>query len=121
RYLEDPNQLKLDFPGSDDAATGLAEAIDEVRSEVVIEQTIPAHTRRQRRPRREQLPEHLPRYEVEAPVSEDIKHCAQHGERKVIGYDVVETLEFERPKLRVRQTKYPKYVCENEPACGVAS
>ena len=121
RYLEDPNQLKLDFPGSDDAAAGLAEAIDEARSEVVIEQTIPAHTRRQRRKRREQLPEHLPRYEVEAPVSEDMKHCPQHGERKVIGYDMVETLEFERPKLRVRQTKYPKYVCENEPDCGVAS
>lgn len=107
RYLEDPNQLKLDFPGSDDAAAGLAEAIDEARSEVVTEQMIPAHTRRQRRPRREHLPEHLPRYEVEAPVFEEMKHCPQHGERKVIGYDVVETLEFERPKLRVRQTSIP--------------
>jgi transposase len=125
RYLEDPNQLKLDFPNSDDgadAAAGLAQAIDESRSELVLEQTIPEHTRRVRlRPRREQLPEHLPRYEVEAPVAEELKHCPQHGERKLIGYDVVETLEFERPKLRVRQTKYPKYACEDQPDCGVAS
>lgn len=125
RYLEDPNQLKLDFPGSEaaaDAAAGLAQAIDESQAEIVLEQTIPEHTRRVRlRRRSEQLPEHLPRYEVEAPVSEEVKHCPQHGERKIIGYDVVEKLEFERPKLRVRQTKYPKYACENQPDCGVAS
>lgn len=123
RYLEDPNQLKLDFPGSEaaaDAAAGLAEAVEE--AEIVLEQTIPEHTRRRRlKPRQEKLPDHLPRYEVEAPVSDEIKHCPTHGARQLIGYDVVETLEFERPKLRVRQTKYPKYACEAQPECGVAS
>jgi transposase len=125
RYLEDPNQMKLDFPASEDAAdaaAGLAQAIDESQAEIVVELTIPEHQRRVRlRRRQEQLPEHLPRYEVEAPVPEELKHCPQHGERKLIGYDVVETLEFERPKLRVRQTKYPKYACEDQPTCGVAS
>ena len=125
RYLEDPNQMKLDFPGSEeaaDAAAGLAQAVEESQAQIVVEQTIPEHTRRVRlRPRHEQLPEHLPRYEVEAPVCDEVKHCPQHGERKIIGYDVVETLEFERPKLRVRQTKYPKYVCQDQPDCGVAS
>jgi transposase len=87
------------------------------------EQTVAGYTRRRkaRRPRQERLPEHLPRYEVEAPVPEDVKHCPTHGERKVIEYDRVETLEFERPKLRVRVTKYPKYVCPAQPECGVAS
>jgi transposase len=119
RYLEDPRQLKLDFgntPEAADAAAGLAEAVEE--AELVVAE----HKRRKRvpkKPRSEQLPEHLPRYEVEAAVPEDVKHCAEHGQRKLIGYDRVETLEFERPKLKVRVTLYPKFVCENQPACGV--
>lgn len=125
RYLEDPNQLQIDFGNSNaaaDAAAGLATAIEESQAEIVIEQTIPEHTRRRRyRPRNERLPEHLPRYEVEAPVPDDLKHCPLHGVRKLIDYDVVETLEFERPKLRIRVTKYPKYVCQDQPQCGVAS
>lgn len=119
RYLEDPNQLKLDFgntPEVADAAAGLAEAVEE--AEIVVA----AHKRRRhvpRQPRNEQLPEHLPRYEVEAPLPDDVKHCAEHGQRKLIGYDRTETLEFERPKLKVRVTLYAKYICENEPRCGV--
>jgi transposase len=120
RYLEDPNQLKLDFgntPEVADAAAGLAEAVAE--AEIIIA----AHKRRRhvpRKPRNEQLPAHLPRYEVEAPVPDDVKQCAEHGARKLIGYDRTETLEFERPKLKVRVTLYAKYICENEPTCGVA-
>jgi transposase len=120
RYLEDPSQLTLDFPNSEDAAAGLAAAIEE--AETGLQQTIPEHTRRRRlKPRQEKLPDHLPRYEVEAAVPDEVKHCPTHGERKIIGYDVVETLEFERPKLRVRRTKYPKYACADQPDCGVAS
>jgi transposase len=120
RYLEDPNQLKLDFgdtPEMADAAAGLAAAVEE--AELVVAE----HKRRRRvprKPRSEKLPEHLPRYEVEAPTPDDVKHCVEHGERKLIGYDRTETLEFERPKLKVRVTCYPKYACEKEPACGVA-
>lgn len=116
RYLGDPNQMKLDFGDSDDvsdAAEGLAQAVEE--------QTVKEHTRRRRKPRNEKLPKHLPRYEVEADVPDEVKHCSEHGPRKLIGYDTTETLEFERPKLRVRVTKYPKYICEGSPECGVAS
>ncbi len=120
RYLNDPNQLRLDFKGTDDAADaaeGLAQAVEEAGLPVK------AHVRRRsgRKPRSEALPEHLPRYEVEAGIPEGLKHCPQHGERTLIGYDSVETLEFERPQLRVRVTKYPKYACHNHPDCGVAS
>lgn len=120
RYLEDPNQLKIDFGGGEDAADaaeGLAQAIEE--KEIII----PEHTRRDRRrkPRNEKLPAHLARYEVEAEVPDAQKHCPQHGERILVGYDETETLEFERPKLRVRVTKFPKFACQNQPECGIAS
>ena len=114
RYLNNPNQLRLDLKDTDgaaDAAEGLAEAVEE------SSQPVRPHTRRRpgRKPRSEALPEHLPRYEVEAAVPEDVKQCVEHGERALIGYDSVESLEFERPKLRVRVTKYAKYACIGDP------
>ncbi len=118
RYLDDPNQLKLDFGDSADAADaaeGLSQAVEEAGV------TVKAHKRLPRKPRNDKLPDHLPRYEVEAKLPDEMKRCLEHGERKLIGYDRVETLEFERPKLRVRVTKYPKYACEGSPECGVAS
>ena len=119
RYLPDPSQLRIDFGDTldaADAASGLAEAVAESG------QRVKEHVRRKKRgPRSEELPAHLPRYEVEAEAPEQVKHCPEHGERKLIGYDATETLEFERPKLRVRVSKYPKYACENQPQCGVAS
>jgi len=120
RYLDDPNQLRLDLGDTvdaADAAEGLTQAVEEARVPVR------AHVRRRhvRRPRSEALPAHLPRYEVEARVPEPVRYCPGHGERTLIGYDRVETLEFERPKLRVRVTKYPKYACPSDAACGIAS
>ncbi len=120
RYIHDPNQLRLDFKDTDDAADaaeGLAQAVEEAG------QPVQAHVRRRpgRKPRNEALPEHLPRYEVEASVPEHVKHCPHHGERTRIGYDSVETLEFERPKLRVRVTRFPKYACPDHADCGIAS
>jgi transposase len=120
RYINNPNQLRLDFQDTDDAADaaeGLAQAVEEAGI------AIKAHVRRRhaRKPRNEALPEHLPRYEVVASVPDDLKQCPQHGERTLIGYDSVETLEFERPKMRVRVTQYPKYVCNGHADCGVAS
>jgi transposase len=120
RYREDPGQLKLDFgntPEAGDAAEGLAAAVEEAEEILVKE-----HKRRLRKPRKardESFPAHLPRYEVTLETPPEAKHCAQHGERKCIGYDCQETLEFERPKLKVRVTRIPKYACEGQPACGV--
>jgi transposase len=123
RYLHNPDQLRLDFHNTDDAAdaaAGLAEALEEAHPQE--EQIIPEHTRRRpRRQRQENLPEHLPRIVVEAEAAPEVIECATHGPRKLIGYDEVETLHFERPKLWVQVTRYPKYVCEGEGECGVAS
>lgn len=118
RYLNDPNQLKLDLGDDDnaaDAAEGLAQAVEEAG------RPVKGHVRHARKPRNESLPENLSRYEVEADVPEDVKNCSEHGPRKLIGHDTTETLEFERPKLRVRVTKYPKYACPQDAKCGVAS
>jgi len=119
RYVEDPNQLKLDFGGTPEAAEaaeGLAEAVEE--AEIIVA----AHKRRLRKPRKprsEAFPAHIPRYEVMAKTADDVKHCTTHGERTVIGYDRQETLEFVPPKLKVRVTVIPKYACQGAPECGV--
>ena len=85
RYLDNPDQLRLDFPQIPEAAAAaesLAEALQQAANELALSAAnqivVPEHTRlkhRPRAPRREQLPEHLPRYEVEAPVAEDVKTC----------------------------------------------
>jgi hypothetical protein len=61
----------------------------------------------------------VPRHGRSSAGGQAEQHCAQHGPRQVVGYDLTETLEFERPKLRVRVTKYPKFVCQDQPQCGV--
>ncbi len=120
RYLGHPDQLRIDFgdtPGAADAAEGLKDAIEESEPIVITYTRCP---RRPKKTRNEQLPEHLPRYEVVVEAPDDVKHCEQHGERQLIGHDRVETLEFERPKLRVRVTLFPKYACVNQPDCGLS-
>ena len=106
RYREDPDQLKLDFgntPEAADAAEGLAAAVEEAEEIIVKE-----HKRRRHKPRKardESFPAHLPRYEVTLRSARGSEALRQHGERKLIGYDRQETLEFERPKLKVRVTR----------------
>jgi transposase len=48
------------------------------------------------------------------------RECPEHGPKQLIGYDSVETLVFERPRLWVRVRKYAKYACVSEPKCGVS-
>ncbi len=114
---DDPDQQQLDFgddPAMQDGLTDAAAEQAEVSEEFFV--------RRKKQPRKvrnEQLPAHLPRYEVIAPTTPDQEQCATHGERQLIGYDTTETLEFERPKLRVRVTKYPKFACPGHAQCGV--
>ncbi len=124
RYINDPNQMKLDFGASDDvadAAEGLSQAVEEARAVEDAGVIVKEHKRRPRKPRNGTFPEHIERYEVVAELPDAMKDCVEHGRRKLIGHDCVETLEFERPKLRVRVTKYPKYICEGSPECGVVS
>ena len=120
RYIDNPDQLRIDFGDTDeaaDAAAGLGEAVEEV---------IVSEHKRRKRPLKsnDKLPEHLPRTEVIAAVPDSVKHCEQHGERTLLPesmWDVTETLIFGRPKLSVLVTKYPKYACQDQPECGIGS
>jgi transposase len=117
RFVEDPNQMKLDWGDASEAKDALADAVAEAQT--IVQEFTVRRTLRPKRPRNEQLPDHLPRYEVPLPVPEEVANCPEHGPRKQIGEDRIETLEFQRPKLRVRVTVVPKFACEHEPFCGV--
>jgi len=119
RQIDDPAQQKLDFGAEQSVQDGLADAAAE--AEQIVQQYTVRRTSKKKRPRSEQLPAHLPRYEVTAEAPPAEQRCATHGPRRLIGYDLTETLEFERPKLRVRVTKYPKFVCADHAECGVGA
>jgi len=116
---DDPDQQQLDFGDDPAVQDGLTDAAAEQASEPEDEDVFVRRRRKPRKPRNEQLPDHLPRYEVTIEVPAADQQCATHGERQIIGYDTTETLEFERPKLRVRVTKYPKFACPGHAQCGV--
>jgi transposase len=126
RYLEDPNQLKLDLGDSDevhDAAEGLQDAKQEqaAADDLIIAEHIRKKQAKPKKPRNEQFPAHIPRYEVEAEATDEQQNCETHGPRELIGHDRVESLEYVRPQLKVRVTVYPKFACSKAPECGVAS
>ena len=119
RVIVDPNQLSLDFGDDPAAKDALADAAAEAQK-IIVEYTVRREIKKKSKPARdEKFPAHIERYEVLADVSEEEKQCPEHGTKVLIDYDTTETLEMERPKLKVRVTKYPKYICVQQPACGV--
>ncbi|MFO0077500.1 MAG: transposase, partial [Planctomycetota bacterium] len=120
RYIADPDQLRIDFGNTDeaaDAAQGLAEAVEEA-------QLIPAHRRRTPKQRDESLPAHLSREEVIAEVAAEAQTCPEHGPKTLLPvamWDVSEKLVYIPGTLKVVATKYPKYACPNRPECGVSA
>jgi transposase len=123
RYLESPDQLRLDFGGTDaavGAADGLQQAVDEQARESSEADTVPiAGHRRKKKKRDGSLPADLPRIESVAHVPDADEHCPEHGEKTLIGFDSTETLVYTPPRLEVHVTKYPKYACSNHAECGV--
>ena len=66
-------------------------------------------------------PDHIKRVEGSpVDVPPEVLYCSIHGERKLIGWDTIETLHFSRPELWIKVTKIPKYACPGHPECGVA-
>ena len=120
RYIADPDQLRIDFGDTDDAADaadGLAEAVEEAGLKVK------EHTRRKRRTNNA-FPAHLPRVEKVRDADAADKICPTHGEKQLLPesmWDVLEKMVLIPPRLEVHVIKYKKYACKNQPQCGVAS
>ena len=120
RATFDPRQQVLDFGDDPAAQDALAEAAAE--AEKILEEEVTVRRKvckKPKEPRQEKFPEHFPRVEkvVEPPAAE--RECPEHGPKQLIGYDVVESLMYERPKLWVLVSKYAKYACVSQPDCGV--
>jgi len=119
RVVVDPNQLPLDFGDDPTAKDTQAEVLAQAQK-IIIEYTVRREIKKKTKsPRDEKFPAHLPREEKVLDVPASQKECPEHGPKELIGYDTTETLVFERPKLKVLVTKYPKYICVQQPACGV--
>ena len=112
RYIADPDQLRIDFGDTDDAADaadGLAEAVEEAELQVK------GHTRRKRRSNNA-FPEHLPRVEKVRDADAADKICPEHGEKQLLPesmWDVLEKMVLIPPRLEVHVIKYKKYACKN--------
>jgi len=118
RVVDDPNQKKLGFADDPAVQDALADAVAE--AEEILEEVVRRKKKkRRRRTNGDEFPEHIERYEETIDLSDEQKNCPKHGARRLIGYDVTKTLEFLRPVLRVRVTKFAKYICVDEPECGV--
>ena len=103
-----PDQMSLDFADGDPV-----EVVPDVSED---EAFVEEHRKKRRRRRKKsggRFPDHLQRrterIEPELPEGVGREDC------ELIGVDVVEILEFERPQLWVRRLEYPKYKIPNQP------
>ena len=109
-----PDQMSLDFPGDDPV-----EVVPDVSED---EAFVEEHQQKRRRRRRRKksggrFPDHYERrtqrIEPELPEGVTPDDC------ELIGVDVVEILEFERPQLWVRRLEYPKYKIPSQPELNI--
>ena len=104
RYIKDPDQLRIDFGDTDeaaDAAEGLADAVDE--ADLADEPPVPPVPPKRRQPRKkrdESLPAHLPRRVTIVPPAPQDMHCAIHGEKQLLpeAWKAISTTLRSQPK-----------------------
>jgi transposase len=110
RHADSPGQLALDF--ADDQPI---EVLPDVTAdeEFVAEYEEKRRRRRRRKPRTGRFPAHIER-RVER-IEPTLPDGVQPADCQVLGVDVVEILEFERPRLWVHCLEYPKYKIPSQP------
>lgn len=118
RRIDGAGQLLLDLgeEATPEVVSALEEAIRE--AEQVVESAEDKKKRRPKRPRKDdrKFPGHLPRYERIFDIPEELRE-----DLKFLGYDEIETLEWIRPELRVRLSKYAKYAHPADKSKGIIS
>lgn len=118
RRTDGEGQLFLDLglEATTEVVNALEEAIRE--AEQVVADADEKKKRKPRRPRKSdrKLPEHLPRSERIVDLPEDRREGL-----KLIGYDEVERLVWQRAELRVEVVKYAKYANPTENSQGIVS
>ena len=119
RILDSPGQGLLPFESEEEYQAAQEEA--QAEAQQIIENYEVARHERKKKRRSEALPTDLPRVEIPVKVDDDLRNCPTHGERTQIGEDLVETLVVEPPKAFVEVRRFPKFVCPDDKACGVAS
>ncbi len=106
-----PDQLPLDFGDADPV-----EVVPDVSEDEAFVDEQKAQRKKRRRKKKQgsgRFPDHLERrterIEPELPEGVRLEDC------QLIGLDVVEILEFDRPGLWVRRLEYPKYKIPSQP------
>ena len=106
RRKEGEGQKHLDFGDVDTTVVDMS-IVSAADEEEVATKHVVRRRQHPKRPRNEQLPEHLERrierMEPTLPPGVKVEDC------EWIGMDVVEVLEFSRAKMWVRRIEYPKY------------
>ncbi len=115
RILDSPGQGLLPFETEEEFEAAEAEA-----KQIIQNYEVQRHERKKKR-RSESLPADLPRVEVPVEVDDSLRNCPKHGQRTLMGEDIVETLVVEPPKAYVEVRRFPKFVCPDDKKCGVAS
>ncbi|MEZ6134247.1 MAG: hypothetical protein R3C53_04970 [Pirellulaceae bacterium] len=101
-------QLALEFPDDPE----LQEALQLAKAEAagITEESRSSGPAPKAEERRREVPRPLTSRVCRTPLRRIPSDTGEHGERKIIRYDEVETLVLKRPELFVRVTRYPIFV-----------
>jgi transposase len=114
----DPNQLRLALDLLDSETGGESEPVEADSGE--SPKRGPSRTRRRRPSGRQTLPAELPRQVVTRDVPEEERVCECGAEKRVIGEDVSEKLEYVPSSYHVIQTRRVKRACPKGHGVSVA-
>ena len=108
-----PDQLPLDFGDSDPIEV----VPDVTEDEEFVEEQKKKRRRRRRKKPGGRFPDHIERRTER--IEPDLPEGIVPEDCQLIGVDVVEIMEFDRPQLWIRRLEYPKYRIPDQPQQGV--